>query len=134
MDGLFIPNNLLPDAEIFTHFLGVVSCPVWIVKQDAENHEMAILIDDLSKEKSFIDYTVSLASRLQHSLTGLIQNSENSLSHVSNLEMKWFSLTDFSSREITLALQRLDVNLLFIRENNASIIENLPINCVVYPD
>ena len=134
IDGIFIPRIFIPDAEVLNHYLDIVSCPIWIVTQNAEHNKMAILIENLSKEISFIDYAITLASRLQHSLTGLIQNSEPGFSHLSDFDINWYSLTDFSNKEISMALKRLEANLLFFSKKNASIIENLSINFVVFPN
>jgi hypothetical protein len=133
IDGLFLPRKLIPDMEVLSQYLKLVACPIWVVNQDAEHDEMAIIINKTFIMKSFVDYAVKLASRLQHNLTGLIQNSESGFSRLSDYDINWYAMTDFSFEEIAIALNRLGANLLFIDGKNASFLDDFQINFVVFP-
>ena len=133
IDGLFIPHRFVPDEKTAARFLEALSCPLWIVSHGPEIHKMATLISDLVADEKLIHYSMTLAHRLQQALIGLVQAKELASKSQSDLELEWEPIPNFSSREINATINQLDVNLFFVSASNASLIEDLASNCVIFP-
>jgi hypothetical protein len=132
-DGLFVPRRLIPDGKTALRYLEAFSQPLWIVSKESEMHKMAVLVDDLIANETLVSYTITLSRRIQQSLTGLVRENESGSIPKADASITWMSLPTFIHTEITAAVQRLDAGLLFIPASRISLVDNLPINCVVYP-
>ena len=132
-DGLFIPSRLIPDWETALRYSEAFSHPLWIVSKESETHKMAVLVDDLSADKTLVNYTITLSNRLQQSLTGLVRDTKSGSFLAANTPIDWIPLTDFTYTEITDAIQQLEADLLFVPASRVSLINELTLNCVVYP-
>ncbi len=132
-DGLFIPSNLVPDGETAQRFLEVLACPLWVVSQDAELREMAVLVADFVAEEDLINYTSALSRRIQQSLTGLVQASELARMPDNGNALTWLPLADLSQSVITAAVAELDASLLFLSDSHLSVFSGLSVNCVLFP-
>lgn len=132
-NGLFVPRRFVPDGETATRFLEALSCPLWIVSQNAEAREMAVLVDDFAANESLIHYTATLAHRIQEPLTGLVHEDKIARIPKTGNLITWVPLAKFSHAEITAATRERNASLLFLPASNASLLGDLPMNCVVFP-
>lgn len=132
-DGLFVPRNLIPDSETAQRFLQALSCPLWVISQEAELRDMAVLVADFVTEEGLINYTTALSRRIQQSLIGLVHASELALIPNDGDALTWMPLADFTDAEITAAVAQLDANLLFLSDTHVSMFSGLLMNCVFYP-
>lgn len=132
-DGLFIPHRLIPEWKTAQRYLEAISRPLWIVSRESEMHKMAVLVDDLAANETLVNYTVTLSRRLQQSLTGLISKNESDSFPKSSASINWVSLPSITHTEINTVIQQLEADLLFIPASRISLIDELPLNFVVYP-
>jgi len=132
-DGLFIPRRLIPDWKSALQYLEAFSHPLWIVSTESEMHKMAILVDDFAANETLVNHTVTLARRLQQSLTGLVRVNELASIPRVDASIAWMSLPVLTPAEITVAIQQLEADLLFVPASGVSLVNELSINCVVYP-
>ena len=132
-DGLFVPQRLIPGWKTALQYLEAFSRPLWVVSRESEMHKMAVLVDDLAADETLVNYTVTLSRRLQQSLTGLILDSESISISKSDAPNDWVSLHSINSVEINTALQQIEADLFFIPASRISLIDDLPLNYVVYP-
>jgi hypothetical protein len=132
-DGLFVPRRLIIERNSAAHFLQALSKPLWIVSKETAMHKMAVLVEDLVADKALIDYTKILSGRIQQSLTGLVRADAPAMPFQADASIAWMSLLDFSAAEIIAALQQLKVGLLFIPFSRIALVNQLLVNCVVFP-
>lgn len=132
-NGLFIPRRIIPDGETASRFLEVLSCPVWIVSKNEELREMAVLVDDLDSNRSLIDFTTTLSSRIQLPLTGLIPSNQFAQIPKNGDPINWLPLDDMSQQAIAIAIKGRNASLLFLPASNVSLLSKLSMNCVVFP-
>ena len=132
-DGLFVPRRLIPNGKTARRYLEAYSRPLWIVSKESEMHKMAVLVDDLIVNESLVSYTITLSRRIQQSLTGLVRENDPASIPKSNASIAWVSLPALTPAEITAAIQQLEADLLFVPASGVSLVNELSINCVVYP-
>jgi hypothetical protein len=132
-DGLFAPRQLIQDGKHAARFLEALSCPLWIVSKESEMRNMAVMVNKAAADKGLIDYTATLSHRLQESLIGLAR--ENAVATMRDLyaHLSWHPLHDFSPAKIAATLDELDNDILFLPVSVISLVNELPVNCVVYP-
>ena len=134
IDGLFLPQRLIPDGETAASYLEAFSCPLWIVSKESEIKEIAVLLNDPAEDSSLISYTKILSHRLQQSLTLILPSDKiQSEPAIELQDLKWFALSKFSQSGVNQELENLHIDLLFISATYASMINELSCNCVVYP-
>jgi hypothetical protein len=127
-NGIFIPHRLLPDELTTSHYLEILSKPLWIVSGGSEVHNAAVLVTDFRADEQLINDTITLAQRTELSLTRVIREKEPATTAIS-----WISVADFSPEQITAALNQHQISLLFVPASAISLVADLSINCVVYP-
>ena len=132
-DGLFVPQRLIPDWKTALRYLEAFSRPLWIVSRESEMRKMAVLVDNLDPNETLVNYTVTLSHRLQQSLTGIVLDSEPISVSKSDAPIDWVSLHVIDPVEINTALQQIEADLFFIPASRISLIDELPLNYVVYP-
>ena len=134
LNGLFIPKRLVPDGETAARWLEVVSCPLWIVSRESVTRKMAVLVENPDKDEDLITYTARLAQRMNETLTGLIPGEESPSPTIQDsIRLTWVPLQVLSLPSIVSALNRLHIDLLFIRPSNTFLVSKLDCTCVVYP-
>ncbi|MBE0672741.1 MAG: hypothetical protein IH588_19360 [Anaerolineales bacterium] len=134
IDGLFAPHHFVPDGKTVELFLDAFSCPLWIVSQESNFREMAILVDNLIKDSHMIADVKTLSHRLQQSLSGLI--AEKNLASTPKNDsptFTWLPLSSLSRANIISSLKKHNIDLLFISAANAYVVNKLPCNCVIFP-
>jgi len=133
-DGLFIPHPLVPDEKTAIALLDVLSCPLWVVSQGIEAHKMGVLVNDLAIDMKLVTFTISLSSRLQQPLIGLIHDKLFTSLPQTDGEIDWIRLPDISLSEIVAVLEMNNIDTLFLPASNASLVKDLTSNCVLYPE
>ena len=132
-DGLFAPLRLIPDEKTARSFLEALSCPLWIVSNEAEMHGLSILVGEPASDAALVRYVSVLAKRIQQPLTGLVRESELASISKANTDVNWRSLAAISSVEINTALNQLGTSLLFVPVSSLSLTEGLSVNYVICP-
>jgi hypothetical protein len=132
-DALFVPRQLILDGKHAARFLEALSCPLWIVLEESEIRNMAVVVNNAAADKGLIDYTTTLSHRLQESLIGLAREDAVASMRYLYAFLPWHPLPDFSPAKIAATLDQLDNDTLFLPVSGISLIYELPINCVVYP-
>lgn len=134
IDGLFLPQRLIPDGEAASVFLDAFSCPLWVASKEPEINGMAVLVDDIARDDPMIKYTKTLSLRLGQPLTGFIrEDTHKVLSEGETLILPWLPLDSLSIDNVVAALMQLHASLFFIGASNAFLAGSLPCNCVIYP-
>lgn len=133
MDGLFIPQHLIPNEETAERLLEALSCPLWIVSKDSEMYEMAVLADDFTADEKMISYATNLSHRIQQPLTGLIRENEFELTSDVDASITWIPLPNFSSMEVSTAMNQLSASLLFLPVSSFYLVKELSFTCIVCP-
>ena len=135
IDGFFVPQRLTTDGKTVSLFLEAFSCPLWIVSEEARLDDAVVLVNNPMHDTKLISYVKTLSHRLQQSLTALVFDEKiEATPEPEPSDLKWMSLPTFSGEAITHALERLQVNLLFISSLNVSMIGDLPGNLVICPN
>jgi len=132
-DGLILPRHLVQDENLPSRFLESLSYPLWIVTEESEMRNMAVLAGNATTDRGLMAHATSLSQRLQAPMIGLA--SQQTIASLRRLyaAVSWYQLPDFSSTAITGILGQLDVDILFLPFSGLSLVKELPINCVVYP-
>ena len=133
IDGLFVPQRLIPNEETAERLLEALPCPMWVVAKDSETYEMAVLVDDFAADEKAISYATNLSHRIQQPLTGLIRESEFELTSDVDASITWIPLPNFSSVEVSTAMNQLGAGLLFLPVSRFSLVKELPFTCVICP-
>lgn len=133
VNGLFIPNNLVPDQDMAARLLKAVHCPLWIVSEETKAREMVVLVEDPLKDNDMIKYAAMLSIRMEEPLTGLISSHSLPIPNPNGEDLTWMQIQNFSLPEVNSALTRLQADLLFLRLSNFSLVPRLSCTCVVYP-
>lgn len=132
-NGLIVPRHLIQEEKVPLLFLETLSCPLWVVTMESEMRNLATLVNNPATDKHLVDYSASLAQRLQESLVGLASQSNiDSLSQIYTT-LPWHQLPDFSPAKIAEVLDRLDIDILFLPFSHLSLATELPISCVIHP-
>jgi hypothetical protein len=132
-NGLFLPSHFIPDENTARGFMDALSCPLWLASKETETQGVAMLVGDPVADKALVHYTTILSRRIGQALTGLVLESKPGLIPKSDTT-EWLSLPDFSHAEIKLALKRVNASLLVLPVSNFLLTDNLPVNCILYPD
>lgn len=133
-NGLFISHRLISDEKTAHRFLKVLSCPLWLVSMESAMDGMAVLIGDPTSDEALTHYAMTLSGRIQLPLTGLVYKNKISLISESNPAINWQALTELTSIEVTTTLKQVNASLLFLSIAHFSLTDELPINCVIYPE
>lgn len=135
IDGLFLPQRLIPDGDAVASYLKAFSCPLWIVSKELEIKEMAVLVSDPAEEIQLITYTKTLSHRLQQPLTLLIPKDKVETESANRLQdLKCHALPSLTQTTINQELDNLQIGLLFISAVRTNMVHKLPCNCVVCPN
>jgi len=132
-DGLFVSKHFVPDRKTALRFLESLTCPLWIVSQNPETQEMAVLVDDLTANSELVNYTKSLSIRIKQTLTGLVRAGELATTPTADSSITWMPLPDFSPGKVKAILNRVDISLLFIPVSRVSLVDEISVNCVIFP-
>lgn len=133
LNGLFLPNHLLPDDQTGVGLLEVLSCPLWIVSKEPKTRQMAVLVENPTDDEDLIGYAVLLSQRMNESLTGFFPDDHDSPALKNGTQMAWIPLQDFSLPVIASALDQIHADLLFMGSSRFSLARGLSCTCVVCP-
>lgn len=133
INGLFLPSRLLADNEMVGDLLEALACPLWIVSEEPQTREMAVLVESLVEDADLIAYASLLAQRLGDTLTGLILGNAAPPDFPSEASLTWLPVPDFSLSRIALALDQLQADLLCVKPSRFPQARELGRSCVVYP-
>jgi hypothetical protein len=131
-DGLIVPRQLIRDEELAVRFLGALSCPLWVVSNESEMGNLAVLVRNPSTDKGLIDYSTSLSHRLQESLVGLARQDAVSSMRQFYTSLSWYQLPDFSLTLVASILDELGINIVFLPVSGVALAIELAVNCVVH--
>jgi hypothetical protein len=134
INGLFVPNRLLPDEKTAAHWLQALSCPLWIVSDELKTRKMAVLVEDPTADEDLIGYATVLSQRMSETLTGFILGAQIPVTVQHSPEMDWIPLQDFSAARIASALDQLHADLLCLKHLQFSLARELGRTCVIYPE
>ena len=129
--GLFVPSGLIPDDKVAKQFLNAISCPLWIISTKSEIRKMGVLVDDPDQNKELISYSKSLSRRIKKPLTGFVIGTQ--LDPKFGISTRWIPVVKMTLPEINTILNELGVDMLFLPYSLVSLINNLAVNCVIYP-
>ncbi len=133
INGLFLPNRLLPDENTAARLFGELSCHLWIVSDEPKTRRMAVLVENLPEDQGLIASALMLSQRMSETLTGLILAGKAPPAAQGSPEMDWMPLQDFSAPRIASVLDQLHVGLLCLSHLKFSLARKLGRTCVVYP-
>lgn len=132
-NGLFVPYHLIVDEDSARRYLEVLSCPLWIIKEEAAPNKIAVLVNDLDKDAGLVHYATILAHRLSQSLRGIINENELRSAVEQDQTVSWIPLSDASQSSITSVLSQMASSLLVMPAVNISLVLATSSNCVVFP-
>lgn len=134
INGLFVPNHLLPSEETVSHLLQALSCPLWVVSDELKTRKMAVLVEDATADADLITYATVLSQRMSETLTVLILGARIPATPQRSPELDWMPLQDFSAPRIASALDQLHADLLCLKHHNFSLARELGRTYVLYPE
>lgn len=130
--GLFVPSGLIPDDKVAKQFLNAISCPLWIISTESEIRKMGVLVDDPDQNKELISYSKSLSRRIKKPLTGFVLGTQLDAKSF-GISTRWIPVIKMTSAEINNILNKLGMDMLFLPYSLVNLINDLMINCVIYP-
>jgi hypothetical protein len=133
IDGLFLPRHLASDEKIVSRFLEAFSCPLWAISNDSRIRNPAVLVNDMKADAGLVQYATRLSMRLNLPLTGLARALTPGLHVSGDSAPLWKQVQQFTPGGIASTLDQLDVGLCFVPASAAWLVEEVLVNCVVFP-
>ena len=133
INGLFVPRHLIPNEQFAHNLLRDLSCPLWVVSKEADLHGIGMLVENPTVQKALINFAINLSHRIQQPLIKLVTNNNYSSIPKSDTTGRWIPVQEFTQEGIMASLSQVETNLLIFSSTNFSLVNEIPINCIIFP-